>query len=254
MTYARPFVKVNVEGHFGASVAPGFEQWQAGFHVSSVGGGSFDPVNLLSFLTAIAPAIQTYHSTAVVGAGTNAYVDSLSCAYIGIDGKYVLGSLQPTTRYFYPGPFANSGTAVGPPSQSLCITLRSLRLRGPASHGRLYWPALAVGAVASTGQINPTNQGLIATAAQTMFNAINVQASAKFGAGSNVCLVSNVGAGTESLVSSVGIGLKLDHMESRERNLPEQHAMRSLTVTAALEAERDRELREGYEDLDDQPA
>jgi len=100
----------------------------------------------------------------------------------------------------------------------------------------------------------PSIAANIATAAQTMFNAFNTQAAAKFGTGSNVSLVSKVGGGVEAAVTSVGIGGKLDSMESRERNLLENHQFKTLTLTALLEAERDRELREGFEDQDEELA
>jgi len=88
-----------------------------------------------------------------------------------------------------------------------------------------------------------------------MFNAINTSASARFGVGSNVALVSKVGAGQEAIVTSVGIGEKLDHMESRERNFIENHSFKTLTVSTALTEERNQQLRDGFDDLDeDEPA
>jgi hypothetical protein len=254
MPYARSFVKVNILGHFGASGTPGIEQWQAGFHISSLGGGSFDPTNLLAYLTSIAPAVSTYHANSNVAAGTDCYVDALNAAYIGTDGLYVLGALQPTTVFTLGTPTQGTGTPYGPFSQAMCITFKSLRLRGPASRGRMYWPALGQSMASGTGLVPTSITGLAATAAQTMINAFNAQAAAKFGTGSNVSLVSKVGSGAEAIVTQVGIGQKLDAQESRERNLLEAHTFRTLTVTAAAIAERDRELRDGYELIDDEDA
>jgi hypothetical protein len=254
LPYARTFVKVRINGHFGpSSTPPGGEQWSTGFNISSVGGGSFDPVNLLAFLTAIDPLVATFHGSTTTAASTTCYYDQLTAAYIGTDGKYVLGSLQPTTVFNRATPIAGVGTGNGPWSQACVLTLRSLRLRGPASHGRMYWPAPAMVVTPNTGLITSATVTGVVGNARTMLNAINVQAAAKFGTGSNVALVSQVGGGVESTVTSVGVGSRLDSMESRERNLLEAHSFLALTTTLLLEEERNKQLREGYEDLDGAP-
>jgi hypothetical protein len=42
-------------------------------------------------------------------------------------------------------------------------------------------------------------------------------------------------------------------MESRERNIPENYVMRTLTTSLLLTEERDRQLRDGYENVDSGP-
>jgi hypothetical protein len=251
MPYARPFVQVTVEGFFGATEATKLEDWRAGFKLSSVGGGSFDPANLLVFVTNISNSIQTFHATAGVGAGTDSKIKSIAAAYIGVDGLYVLGGLQPTTRYTYATPVGGAGGPVGPYSQSCCITFRSLVTRGPASHGRMYWPATALSIVSGSGKLSSAQQTTYCTAAKTMFNNINVVGATTFGSGSNLALCSRVGAGREAIVNQIGIGARLDSMESREKKIPEAHVYQALSGSLLLQEERDRELADLYRDYED---
>lgn len=251
MPYPAQFVKVNMEGHFGSSTTNIVENWVAGFHISSTGGGSFDPANLLTFLTAIAPAVQTFHTTLQNGVGSSTYLDSLSAAYIGVDGKYVLGGLQPTTRYTYPTPVAGAGSGIGPYSAAMVWTLRSLTLRGPASHGRVYYPACAIAVTPATGVVGITYTSSIADTAKVLLNTVNTQAAAKFGTGSLVSLVSKVGAGKIAPVVKVGAGQRLDSMESRERKIPEAYYYGTLAVSTQLERERDDDLRDAFWELRD---
>jgi hypothetical protein len=246
MPYSNTFVQVTCEGHFG-SPAPGLEQWRAGFKLSSLGGGSFDPANLLSFLTTIAPFVSAYHTNASVAAGTVTYLDSLSAAYIGTDGLYVGGALQPTTRYTYGSPVAGLGSVTQPFSQACVISLRSILLRGPASHGRIYWPGIGLQCASGTGIMAAGTVGAIATAAQTMINSINTAAAARFGSGSNVSLMSKVGAGRQSPCIQVGIGYRLDSMESRENRLLEAYVLRPLTLAAAARDQQAKDLDELYD-------
>jgi nicotinamide mononucleotide (NMN) deamidase PncC len=98
--------------------------------------------------------------------------------------------------------------------------------------------------LSSTGVLDGSQQGQIATAAQTMINGITAAAVTQFGANTYVGLVSNKGAGYQSPVATVWVGARMDHMESREGDLSEAYVARSLSYTARLIEDRDREIRD----------
>lgn len=243
MSYALPFVKVTVEGHFGTSSTNIVEQWRAGFHLTKNGGVIGGTSELTAFLTALITPTITFHNTSALASGTTTWIDAVSAAYIGTDGKYALGSLQSTTRVPLGTPSAGVGTQFAPFSQAMVLSLRSLLTRGPASHGRIYWPATALTVTSGTGVISSATVTAIRTAALTYLNAINTLASSNFGSGTNVGLVSNKGSGFQSPVTRVGIGQKMDSMESRERDIPEAHIFGTLTISTLLLEELDREFR-----------
>jgi len=249
MPYSRPFVKMRIQGVFGTAGTP-VERWSTGVNISSLGGGSFDPANLSQFLVNTASTVSTFHASANVKAGSNCVLTQLTAAYIGVDGLYVLGSLQPTTVYTYPSPVLGNGTGIHPLASSLVISLRSLRLRGPASHGRMYYPALGQSVNSPGGDISSAALGLFITQAKTLIDGINTTAAASFGAGGKVSLVSKVGTGAEAIVTSLMVDQKMDHMESRERSMPSVYQSAAPAVAAAAIAERDEELRRAYDELD----
>jgi hypothetical protein len=195
-------------------------------------------------LSAIRAPLATYHNSAAVGAGTAAWLDQVSGAYIGTDGKYALGALQSTTVINLTTSSQGQGSGAGPWPTANVLSLRSLLTRGPASHGRVYWPAGGNAISTTTGVLSGAVVTGVVTAAQTLLNAINVQAALAFGSNAGVGLVSPKGTGFQSPVTRVGVGQKLDHMESRERDLPEQHQFLPLTVSLALLEELDDDFRE----------
>jgi hypothetical protein len=219
------------------------EYWRAGLHITKNGGVIGGTAEVTNFLTSIRNAFTTYHTITAVAAGSKCWLTDLSGAYIGTDGKYALGSLQSTTRVPMTTPTAGIGVNGGPYSQSIVLSLRSLLLRGPGSHGRVYWPATSAQIVPDTGVMSTANVNSIAAGAQSLINAINVQAALTYGSGCNVGLVSPLGSGFQSPVTRVGIGQRLDSMESRERDIPESHVFSNLTLAAALQENVDDEFR-----------
>lgn len=249
MPYSQPFVKVNIEGQFGASTTNIIERWQAGFHLTKNGGVIGGTTELTAFLSAIRSAILAYHADINVASGTHCYLTSVSGAYIGTDGKYALGALQNTTRVNFTSVTAGTGASNLPWSSACVISLRSLLTRGPASHGRIYYPRTGAGIDTNTGVILSGTLTGIVTAAQTLVNALNTQASGVYGTGTNVGLVSPKGTGFQSPVVRVGIGQKMDSMESRERDIPEAHVFANTAVSAALLEDLDDEFRRQMEEM-----
>ena len=250
MPYAAPFLKVSAVGHFGVDATTFTEEWSAGFHVMNPITIGMDPTLITGFLVAISSAVSTYHTATATNSGANCFLDKLTGAYIGVDGTYVGGALQATSEYKYPTPIATAGAGNSPWSQSQVITLRSLRLRGPASHGRIYWPCTGGVVVSSTGVMSASQKTNASNNAKTMINAINAAALTAFGTGWNVGLVSKVGAGVQSPAVRVGIGGRLDSMESRERRLAENHTYQTLTVSTALLEDQDAILRQSVRDYE----
>jgi hypothetical protein len=254
MAYTLPFLKVNVEGHFGGSSTNIVERWQAGLHVIKNGGVIGGTSELTAFLTAIRAPILTYHGTTAVASGTSCFVSAVSGAYIGTDGNYALGALQTTTRVPMTTVTAGTGGANSPFTQACVISLRSLLTRGPGSHGRIYWPRTGLTVDPGTGTISSGNLTNIANAAKAMLDGIGAAAVSNFGSGSYVGLVSPQGTGFQSPVIRVGIGQKLDHMESREKDIPEGHVFATLAGTTTLLEDLDDEFRRRMEELQDTPS
>jgi hypothetical protein len=247
MAYANPFVKMSMEGHFGSSGTNKVEYWSAGLHI---GGTALAPTGsaLLGFLTAIAPAVSTFHSGVGNFTGTNTFLDSLSAALLDKTGHYAGGSLQTTTRYTYPAPVAGTGTPTGPWSQAMVWSLRSVVLRGPGSHGRCYYPAINASCGAATGTISGSQQAAYLANVLILVNAINVAAAANLSTPANVSLVSPIGAGVEAKVTRIGIGARLDSMESRETKIPEAYVFGNTSVSLAAVAAAEDRFSEFLED------
>jgi hypothetical protein len=243
MAYILPFVKVNILGHFGTSTTNVVENWQTGFHIIKNGGMAATPTELTAFLTALLVPISTFHTSANTVVGTKVYLDGASAALIGTDGHYANGSLQPTTRVVLGTPVPGIGTTTNPFTTATVLSLRSLILRGPASHGRMYYPNTSTVIDPLTGVMLTSAQQGWANQTQTLINAINAQAVTSFGANTYMGLVSPLGSGFQSPVTQAWIGARMDHMESREGELSEAYAVRSLSVTARLTEDRDREIR-----------
>jgi hypothetical protein len=252
MPYSRPFFKMRIQGVFGATAALGTEKWSTGVNISSLGGGSMDPANILTFLTNVSGFVTTFHTGTSIKAGSSCFLTQLTGAYIGTDGKYVLGSLMPTVVYNYVTPPVGNTTPIHPQATACVISLRSLRLRGPASHGRMYYPCTGLPVNGNDLTISPTNTSLIATAAKTLIDGINATAASSFGTGGKVSLVSRVGAGAEAIVTSVMVDQKFDHMESRERSIASSYSSAAPAVAAAAIAERDEDLRRRLEEFNEQ--
>jgi hypothetical protein len=241
MPYVQPFVRFKMNGHFGSSGTVKSEYWSAGLNIASATGFTPTGTTLTNFLTAVAPAVSALHGNTTINAGTRCFLDTLSAALIDTNGKYAGGSAQSTTIYTYPAPVAGPNVGTGPWSQAMAWSLRSAILRGPGSHGRCFYPALAVPVDPNTGAITAANQAAYLATVLTFINAVNTAAVANIATGSSVSNVSPIGTGQRSPVTRVGIGARLDTQESRERSTPEAYVFGNTTIARGVteEAERD---------------
>lgn len=232
MAYTSNFVYTRAIGEFritGAKV----EEWQVGWKIPT--GSAQSSANLLAYLTNIATPVNTYWTNSNIGGGSAAFLTKLTAAYIGTDGKYVGGGAQSTTELAYGTPAPGGGTSNRPFTDSLVVSLRTAKLRGPGSNGRMYWPATSI-PMGDTGFISTSLCQAIATAARTLLDSLNGVADTYLNSNDGVSVMSNVGGGTTQPVTSVRIGSKLDRQERREKQRVETYATSLLTTRAALRA------------------
>jgi hypothetical protein len=241
MAYVQPFVRFKMVGHFGSSGTAKAEYWSAGLNIAAPTGFTPTGSALLNFLTACAPAVSAFHSNVAAAVGNKTWLDQLTGALIDTNGRYAGGAAQTTTIYNYPAGVAGSGTPSGPWSQAMAWSLRSAILRGPGSHGRCFYPAVAIQPDPVTGALAATAQANYLALVLILINAVNAAAVSNIATGSSVSNVSPIGTGQRSPVTRVGIGARLDTQESREKSTSEAYVFGNTTIAARVleEAERD---------------
>lgn len=223
MAYPDPFIRITAFGRLGSPTSA--ETWSASFKL----GYMSDTTDPTTFLEAIAPAFSTFHASNNVGAGPNTFLTELHGAVIGTDGHYVGGATQATKIHMYGTPVAGAGSGALPWPTAAVISLRVTgRTRGPASHGRMYWPACGLQVDSTTGKFFAMNNA--ATAAQALLNQANSLAKTHFGPGTCIINTSKVGSGTQAAVNQILVGDRPDHQERRENAFKENYVTRSITV------------------------
>lgn len=229
MAFASQHVLLTIEGVFGETAGSPFEQWMTTLRVLPAPTAPFED-ELIGFLADVEPFVSTYHADNDVRAGTACWLTALSAVVLGTDGKYVGGDLQDTTRAFLTTPLAGASTTNTPFSTCLVRSLRTARGRGRASNGRMYYPMTGPATTpANMGRIATTTAAGIATKTATLLDGINTAANANLGTGTGVAVMSAVGAGLSASVTHVRVGCKVDHMESRERDIPEAYQSADLS-------------------------
>lgn len=221
MTFAGPFYSLRVRGHLGGSSTI-VENWNYGFKIGADDSSVPSESTKLAFLTALQSAASTFHAAVGVGAGSNCFLTSLTCAKIGTDGHYVGGGAQATTVYTYGSPVSGSATGTNPYATSFCIGLRTAQLRGLASNGRVYIPVMSLGVTANSGQWSTTQVANMLSAAKTFLNAINTAAAANLSDSHGLIVASQGGqAGGPASFPVTGIrgDGRPDHNETREKGL-----------------------------------
>lgn len=222
MPYPTPFIRVTIFGRMGSATSA--ETWSTSFKL----GGLADTTDPTDYLADIASDVRGFHVNTNVASGTRTYLTELHGAVIGTDGKYVGGALQATKIYTYPTADAGvgSGSLPWPTAQVLSLRVTS-RTRGPASHGRMYWPAVGQTIGLTDGRFTP--MGAVAAAAGVLLTALNVKAKTAFGPGVSVVNTSPRGTGVMAAVNQVLVGNRPDHQERRENAFAEAYASASVT-------------------------
>lgn len=230
MAYSKDFIRVAVRGYLGNSTTP-TEKFQWGFKVKTESVGYVGITPIATFISNIRNPIQTFHQNTTLRTGTTAFLIDVTGAQINVDGKYEGLGAQQTVVVPFTSPIPGSGTTTNPFSTACVLSLRSSVLsRGHGSHGRCYVPLLGLGVDTVDGTWGTTFATTVATAAGTMFSAINTAAAATSGLQADgVYNMSPIGSGIHVKVDRVLVGKKPDRQERRERDI--QEAWAAATVT-----------------------
>lgn len=159
-------------------------------------------------------AITTFHSANVIGISNGATLDTIKLNEIGEDGRYL--NRGDTVMYEFETPVPGPSTNRVAPQIALAITLRTNKRRGRAHAGRFYVPLPTLGV--SAGVIPEANQTSIAAAATTMIEDIHEALP-----GWRCAVMSDIGTGTQEVVTHVAVGRVLDTIRSRRNAFTEEY-------------------------------
>jgi hypothetical protein len=222
VTYANAHYVFRILGSNGSTASAEGDDWSTGFRLGTALGDVPSNTNLQPFLTAVAPAIQAFHTSPAVPAGITCWLKELTIARVGTDGKYNPSSAM-TTRHTYAPALAGLGTPTKPWNTALVISLRTTIPRGIASNGRTYYPATAAGLSASTGRLIDTTRNAFIDQAAIMIRAVNTAASANLASTVSVIVAGQsgvTGPARTAAVTSIRGDLRLDSIERRENAQP----------------------------------
>lgn len=169
----------------------------------------------------VAAAAVTMFSAATTKIASYARLTLVKSAAIGTDGKYI--NLKPIETVV--SAYGGAGTPIMPAQVALAVSLgtatRNVR-------GRYYLPPVAVILSASTLAMDQATRNAILANQVTFLNAVNQAVGGGVDGGNPVVVASSVGIGVNARVNSVRVGLVLDTMRSRRRNLVEAYAQTAI--------------------------
>lgn len=232
MVYAENFVQLRLEGTFGPTGGAPTDRWTVGAKFRNPGSAP-TPANLDAFLADCEGPVETFHAHPAVGVGSNCFLQEITAAYIGTNGRYVGGASQETTRRVT-GPTPGAQTTTGPWTQALCISLRTILGRGPGSNGRMYYPATGFGIEGATGLVSTGIVDAWVTQATALLNGLNAAAEANLPGTGGLSVMSQVGTGVAATVTAFRIGRRLDRQERRENELSEDYRGAALAAAARV--------------------
>lgn len=214
MPYSRESLYLRWVGHFGASL----DGWSTGIRLAVIGGGPINASDYTGFLNTISSACQAFHISSNTYAGVGCYLDRITAAHLGLDGKYI--SDAHTTQEYVWGTAPNGvGTQTQPWSAAHVISLRTQFARGTASNGRFYYPALSVTTDPSTGRLQSGTVSNRVNGCKTMFDAINAAAQT-LEPGLRIHVMSKVGPGNSVVCNALRADRRIDSIERRENQQP----------------------------------
>lgn len=218
---------LRIQGHFGASASTVTDRWSTGLRLAQVGGTDVPDGPYTSFLESIATPISAFHAHSDSNVGTRCWLDELTCAKIGFDGKYYDKQARTEIRP-YGSPVAGQGIGTSPWTTTLVTSLRTVATRGYASNGRMYYPATGLSGVQQDGRVASAVVQARLDRFKIMFDAINAAAETQ-STGLRIHVLSAVGAGMSLMVTSLRADGRIDSIERRENDLPVVYS----TVTLA---------------------
>ena len=215
MAYYTSFLKITWGGTFEAEE----EVWTNGLNFADQ---SIVPMNLEETfdetITDVAAAIQAWHTNVDTGISNRCRLEWVKYALIATDGKYLVDPFV----YDYPTPINGGSTGAIETQRSLALSFKTPNTRGPASNGRIYVPAFRLG-VGINGRLATTDQEDFVAAGKVFIDAINAAVSGRPDV-LRVAVVSKVGAGTSSYVTSVRAGDVIDSQRRRKNKMREVYA------------------------------
>lgn len=214
-------------GHFGSAQSQFGDYWSAGLRLAVAGGTPPQTGGLVTFLENISVPFATFHASPGVYAGTSTYLDELTVAHIGLDGKYA-SEFTETVRRPYSSPILGNTTGAHPWNTSHVISLRTAKKRGLASNGRWYYPGLGLPVVPTTGRLAAATVTTRLAAAKVLFDAINTHAQTAssglriyvLSAGAKNPNTGVKGVGWSAVCTEIRADQRLDSIEKRENDQP----------------------------------
>lgn len=240
VTFADPYVYVRALGFFGTLTAR-VEEWGVGWKfplVDGVLGVTSETIGAL--LETIDTSVMTFHQNSGLQAGSACFLEELTGAVVGTDGKYV-GFEQETVHHPYGTPGAGASATIHPWSTAIAITHHSIFPRGKASKGRVYWPLTAQTMSGTTGTISLGNVTNIQTAYVALVESMNAAVAL---VSDDISPLAVVGQDTTQLpggsaarsgtVVAISCGAAPDTQRRRDKSIPENLVPVPLPSAAAL--------------------
>jgi hypothetical protein len=216
VTYTHKHLVVRLNGHFGANNVTRTERWSSGVRVAiPTGDIQMSTPALQTFANSVHAAAATMMAATGMGIGSNTFMDFVTAARVGTDGKY-----DPPTQVTIVSTgavAAGTGVPIFPWTTAHALSLRTGAPRGYASNGRFYLPYISGAIAAATGRLVGSEVTSRLTGFRTFLQAVNTAAGV-YDVGATVCVMSQVGAGKTMAVTSVRADDRADSIERREND------------------------------------
>jgi len=218
MAYNREHILLRILGHFGAGATDYKDRWSTGLRLAVVGGAPPATTGLVTFLETVSAAVINFHVSSSSYAGNACWLDELTAAHIGLDGKYATEFTDTVHHEILPA-VGGAGASHLPWNTAHVISVRTLKPRGVASNGRMYYPCLAAPVDTYSGRVVESNVDIRLSAAKVMFDAINTAAQTA-SSGLRIHVLSKKGSGWSALATGIRADGRLDSIERRENQIP----------------------------------
>ena len=232
MAFSSTHVLFKINGVFGPTAATAVEQWSCSMRINT-GTTNNSETAKVAFLETVSVPVNAFHTSSGASAGVACWLTSLSCAYIGPDGKYVGGGAQTTAVRPYTTPAAGLVSNTQSWDVARVYTLRTAQSRGRGHVGRFYYQVQAP--LSTDGRWSQADVTSAATAAKTMIDQVNAASKSFWTASFGVSVMSFVG-NVSYQVNAVEVGRAPDTQRSRTRQLVESPS-RALIAGALTTAE-----------------
>lgn len=176
-----------------------------------------------SLVDSLATAVSTWWASTSTLIPSGKALAFLRLAHIGVDGKYVPGTIAYDHTYSPVVAGGGSGSnSIQPPQVANVISLTTDLPRGRAHRGRVYAPTIAASYTAP-GVWDPSVVTPRVTSTVTMLNALNVAM------GGSLAVMSKIGAGASHVVTGIAIGSRPDVQRRRAKGIVETYSTGTVT-------------------------